>query len=445
MTYPRIGLLLFTALLVCTAHAQHVAERAAVRPIDRVRTSTAINRDMARQMDIIGASAVILERDTASTTVPALPNETEPTAESALPRSAPSIDLHALKLQIPEIGKASVVSNNTIKQIPDSTSSFEVFPGKMVTVQNNAPVAQTVVGQQTTTASSTVLFTLDDQNRIRTLGLVHKTAGLYWQRDKQNFIGELLIGVIDRENVQATGPLSINVPVQLLAKSGSLERKELKIDHIGSPLVSVAIQTDNPDDPFKIQLVSQVDANLPPAELVVNRPRLTLSAPSSIQGWGVEVARVTLRGSNTELQPGNTISLELDRPGLLESTSQVQADGTATMRLRSSGLGNATLSIMPGVYSAEPKIIRFVLPWAFGISTLIGASLGALVFALRRRTSKMKYWIIGLLIGSVGTVMAYVGLRLPVWIPVPEHLVGEAVPFALAFLCALSPLAFTKS
>lgn len=359
--------------------------------------------------------------------------------------SRPSVNLDEVRNRIRGAGQASLISEAGAQRLPAAESRVELQPEQILSVATGMPAIKTEQQGQISTASPTMLFALDGNRGVRVLSLVHRTAGLHWMPDKQAFVGQLLIGLVDRLDSQASEPLQAVVPVQLLAAPEALSTKTVTIDRIGIPFQSVDVRLESPDDPFAITLVSSYDGSVPAAQLKINRPHLMLTGPKSIQGLGIEVARITVQGRNTRLRPQEALTFELDRPGLLQDTVSVDEDGTAEVRIRSNGLGEANLSLASGVYAADPKKLQLVPPWPFALSTLAGAALGALVFAQRARGSRPRRWLLGLIIGFVGTVMAYVGLRLPVWIPVPEHLVGEAVPFALAFLCALSPNLFIRA
>ena len=104
------------------------------------------------------------------------------------------------------------------------------------------------------------------------------------------------------------------------------------------------------------------------------------------------------------------------------------------------------------IYQGGPKEIDYTVPVGFTVATLIGSMLGAvvLVYMLKRkeagsgRSYKMD-WIIGVITGSGATTMAYAGMKLPQWIPLPQAFVGEAAPFALAFICAAAGTALIHS
>jgi hypothetical protein len=294
--------------------------------------------------------------------------------------------------------------------------------------------------------SPTILYTVDRGGRLRELALVHRSAGLHWQPERERFAGELLVGLLDREDPRAAGPLGTSIPIQLVAAPGSIAANEqdLAVDTIGVPLKRVHVEVAAPDDPFQIRFVSSIDEDLPPAALPVVRPRLLLSVPDTLPGLGVGEAEVTVSALDTVLRPGQAITLALDNGWLAQPVVVVAETGTASTRIRSDWLGSGTLRIAaPAVYAADPKTITYSVPVQFIVATLLGAMLGAYVLVYRmKRTdpagqrSYSTDWLAGVAVGAAATTMAYAGMKLPEWIPLPTALTGEAAPFALAFICA---------
>jgi hypothetical protein len=205
----------------------------------------------------------------------------------------------------------------------------------------------------------------------------------------------------------------------------------------------VTIAVADPENPFPIQVVSQIDLDLPNAALPVRRPRLSMAAPARIQGLGVGDAVVTVSASSGSVPPKATITLSLDNGWLAEPTLVLRDNGTATTRVRSTWIGSGTIRVVTSPYEAAPMKIDYTVPVGFLAATVLGAMLGAivLVYMLGRtesatRRSRMRDWVVGVVIGVGATTMAYAGMALPEYIPMPPALTGEIAPFALAFICA---------
>ncbi|HET9215606.1 MAG TPA: hypothetical protein VFR18_01430 [Terriglobia bacterium] len=354
------------------------------------------------------------------------------------------VDLGAVRARAGGAGEIRVVRENQNVEAPAGQDEVALRRGDVLAVRRPEGAQPTVSPEGVTvTTSQTILYALDSSQRARELGLVHRTAGLHWQSERARFTGELLVGLMDRENPQATGPLGVKIPVQLLAAPKSINPEALELDSIGD-FKAVNIDIEYPDSPFRVQLISRIDLDLPPADLQVFRPQLQLTTASTIQGLGVQESDVTVTGVNTSLPPGQTLTLDLENGWLADRNVTVRQDGTASTRLRSNWLGQGTLRVVaPSMYQADPRTIQFTIPVRFIGATLFGGMLGGFIFVYmlkgkesRRKRSHTWDWIAGVIIGFGVTTMAYAGMKLPEFIPMPAALTGEVAPFALSFICA---------
>ncbi|QSX77698.1 hypothetical protein [Agrilutibacter solisilvae] len=369
-------------------------------------------------------------------------------ADAAGAASTPSVDQVTLDLtrlgtRIGDLKQTTLFDRGVRVPLPAGSDEVTLQRGQILAIGRHEDAAQVITAGITTASSPSVLYTVDRQLRARELGLVHKTAGLNWDGDKRRFMGQILVGIIDRENAGASEPIDATLTVQLLAPGNSLTPALLEIHRIGQPFQSVEVALEAPDDPFEVQLLSQVDPDLPPARLSVRRTQLVLSAPTLIDGLGVGSGEVTVRSAGARLREGETITLHLDRGRLESSTLVVGANGVATTRIHSTTLGDGTLRLEPGPYVAQPVQLRFVPPWPLIAATLLGSALGTfiLVYALRQRTprrrrSYMPDAVAGMVVGIGATSMVYAGMALPDWVPLPQSLAGAIAPFALSFFCA---------
>jgi len=366
-------------------------------------------------------------------------------AESAARPPAATVDLPAVRDRVGAVMDVRVMRQDRSVEDPPATSrTITLRRGDVLAVRRDEPAQPERAADGTLTApSSTILYALDAAGRTRELGIIHKTAGLFWQPDRSRFAGELLVGVLDRKNPSASGPLGATVPVQLLAAPGAVDQTQLELTWIGLPLQRVTVAVADPEDPFPIHVVSQIDLDLPNAALPVRRPRLSIAAPARIPGLGVGDAVVTVSASAATVPPRATITLSLDNGWLADPTLVLGDDGTATTRIRSAWIGSGTLRVVTNPYEAAPREIDYTVPVRFLAATALGAMLGALVLVhmLGRnesaaRWSRMRDWVVGVVIGVGATTMAYAGMALPEYIPMPSTLTGEIAPFALAFICA---------
>lgn len=446
----RHQVILLCLLLAMSAEAQEATAPSTLRADEAIDTRT-----LERIQIPVAATpsrTILVNPEVVKESVPAA--DGAPSAGQSQTTDSVTVDLKAVRRRIGTVSDIRLIrEGQTVAPSPGASGIVTLKRGDILAVRRDQvvrPVSEPA--GVTTAASSTILYTLDASGRTRELGLVHRSAGLHWRADHARFEGELLMGILDRENPQAREALEgITIPVQLLAVPGSLGRTDLELTRIGQPFEPVTVTTmDSSEDPFRIEIVSQLDPDLPRAALPVFRPRVALSAPETVPGLGLGQAEVIVSGAN--LRPGETIILNLDNGWIADRPLVVDKSGTAKTRIRSSGLGGGKLSLASAIYQGGPKEIDYTVPVGFTVATLIGSMLGAvvLVYMLKRkeagsgRSYKMD-WIIGVITGSGATTMAYAGMKLPQWIPLPQAFVGEAAPFALAFICAAAGTALIHS
>lgn len=416
-----------------------------------IQADEPIDSQVIERMRLPGAadasSAAILVDPRAETLADQPVNGEAQAVELAPDTNAVTVDVAAVHDRVGNVADIRVLNEDgTVTASLRERETITLEHGAVLAVRREQamlPAVQPEFG--VSMPSSTILYTMDASGRTRELSLVHRSVGLYWQAERAHFAGDLLVGIVDLENPHDSGSLgATTIPVQLLAPPGTLNRTDLALSTFGVPFERVTVETEAPRDPFVIDLVSQIDPDLPRAELQVHRPRIALSVPNSLQGLGVQENEVSVSGIDSPLPAGETITLDLDNGWLATRTVVVDTTGTASTRVRSTWLGKGTLSVVaPSTYQAEPRTIRYTLPLRFIIATLAGGMLGALVLVhmLKRKGTGSTWsywldWVVGLIIGAGATTMAYAGMKLPEWIPVPPNLVGEVTPFALSFICA---------
>jgi hypothetical protein len=451
--------LIWSLLVACSTAVQAQEPTAPAPQLERAPAGTVLRAEEPIDPRILERIRLPVTSETPSRTIVVEPRTPEAATQPegrVQPAESVTVDLGAVRSRVGPVSEIQVLREGRPLVSPSvEPETITLNRGDVLAVRRELAVQPvTEPGGVITASSATILYTLDASGRTRELGLVHRSAGLHWRPDRARFSGELLVGLLDRENPQARESLDgAAIPVQLLAPPGALDRTDLTLARIGAPFERVNVEVDVSGDPFTVDLVSQIDPDLPRAELRVFRPRVAISAPSALQGLGVEEAVVTVSAVGVNLRPGEVITLDLDNGWLADRTVVVDETGTASTRIRSDWLGTGTLSVLaPAIYEAEPKQIQYTAPVRFLAATLIGAMLGALVlvYMLKRseQGSKRAYgmdWIVGVIIGAGATTMAYAGMKLPEWIPLPAVLAGEVAPFALAFICAAAGTALMHS
>lgn len=369
--------------------------------------------------------------------------------DTALPPAAlePTfkLDTRLLQQRVGNLANARLIrGDGPNAMISAGSGEIDLHKGDVVVVPTLHPPTVTLQPDGGRLASSsTVLYLLDEANDLRELGLAYQASDLVWMEAEKRFIGTLLVGLVDRNDTTASVALTTAIPIQLLGDAGAVDPVQVDIVRIGNSFQPVTITTDGGTSPFKVRLVSQFDPNMPPAELKVRNPGLAISVAEHVPGLSVGSAAVTVTAIGAPLSEGQPVILELDHGWLSDYTPVADASGVARTRLWSAGLTPAKLSVAPGRYSAVARTINYDIPTAFFLATLLGSLAGSSIFvyllsrkAPRSRRSYTRDWAAGVVIGFGATVMAYAGMRLPEWLPLPAALAGELAPFALGFICA---------
>ncbi|HSR42733.1 MAG TPA: hypothetical protein VLL48_11190, partial [Longimicrobiales bacterium] len=173
-----------------------------------------------------------------------------------------------------------------------------------------------------------------------------------------------------------------------------------------------------------------------PLSLPVTRPSLAVTAPATVPGLGLEAARVVVRSER--IVSGRvpvTVESTLGRPE--PAGLDLDADGTATVHLRSTGLGRAEITVHSPGYRSASTSVAFVFPVGFLLAALLGGIAGGSAHRIQKRgEDEADSWIreagAGLVFGIIVAVAYAVGVNL---LPVEmgaEY--GEALVFTLAAL-----------
>lgn len=371
-----------------------------------------------------------------------------PPAQPTTPPAGVTIDLAQLRDR-GEVGSLELHRNNRLIDLSNK-ATLAISPGEILAIRDRDPQPIVVQdGAVTEVVSPTRLLTLDDEGKLRQLGISHQVQSLSWDRDSQKYVGTLLVGLRDVQGSGERFTLSEPVELQLHAKIGGAELvpDDLLLDQVGGWLERVDVSAPSSSgDPFMVELRSRVDQDLEDAALGLGTIPVKVSvSPSTIDGFGIGSATVVVQAEHGLLQSDDYVVLEVDN-GTLDDNSPKVEDGSATTKLRSIALGEGKITVDGGLYamaeSGEVKV-TYIFPLVFITATLLGAMLGSAIFvyALHRGRARRGLlavdWAIGVLVGVGVTALLYAGFQLPKFLPsIPEHSTRTIVPFALAFVAA---------
>lgn len=147
-----------------------------------------------------------------------------------------------------------------------------------------------------------------------------------------------------------------------------------------------------------------------------------IGAPS-IDGFGLGETRITVALSQGSLAPGDSLSVTLQSARGAEFIGGPvvwpKVDAPATVIVRSSGVGDDTISAYAGPFIANNHDIRFTFPYGLVLGGLLGALIGSALSAMRerkrvRRKSLGIFFTSGALTGLVIALIVAVGvIRIP--------------------------------
>jgi hypothetical protein len=253
------------------------------------------------------------------------------------------------------------------------------------------------------------------------------------------FVGEVLIGLVDKNGVTSTIALPEVLTLQLVTSLGAAVPNSVKISHAGPPFASVALKVadDVPDMRLKILWGLETDDHIERV-FPLRKPKVEVSVnPSRIAGFGLAVADITVHAPGAAARNVKTAIVSHDR-GRLEGTQQVVLDdqGMGIAHLRSVGVGTAKVRVTVPTYEPGEHDVSFHWPIAFLVAAILGGLVGGVVRYVkggRRRVNQalLRSALIGLVV-AVGSAVGVnlLGIELTTGI-------GEGFVFVVAVLGAL--------
>ena len=238
--------------------------------------------------------------------------------------------------------------------------------------------------------------------------------GLRYDRDAGAYVGEITVGLEDTVRLTEQVTLSTPIEIQVTGEADRLDPGNFEIGHTNLPYTRVTVRANAPRD--TVYLVVQPTFNPTGERTPVPVERLPVQVRTSqpaIQGFGLQTATVTIR------IPGAPAGIPLvvwSTRGRLEAdTLTLAASGMAVTRVRSEGIGAATVHAELGQLASGLTPIRYTVPWTFLAAAVLGGLLGAVIRRHReetkRRASKADLPV-GICFGLLGAVAFALGLNL---------------------------------
>ena len=255
-----------------------------------------------------------------------------------------------------------------------------------------------------------------------------------------SFVGRLRFGVIDKQKPNSQQVLPSPVLFLITANVDSVSPDAVVLDHTNLPFAPLTLSAGSPGDTISVQIRPSFSANNPvKVDVGVIRPELAIKAfPRRIQGWGLEEADITIEAKGIEQPEQMKVVLDTTKGGLDGGIVSLDKAGVGSARIRSIGLGSAAITASSSRLKSTETELTFTLPWAFGISAILGAVMGVFAkkFAPKPAGRKLTTASLfaGMALGILGATAYAVGVNLTGY--VPHAKVGEALPFFVAGIVA---------
>lgn len=290
-----------------------------------------------------------------------------------------------------------------------------------------------------------------DRGFVRTAGgqgmllipvIVVEGNGLEYDVSRATFRGSIRVGVEDSLNRASSTPLPTPLAFFVSGEADTIAPQDLTVDHTNLPFTPIVLEEASPAEFVRILVRTTLHPDGVGVPIPIHRDSLRLSiSPRAVQGFGLEDAAVSL-GPAVD-GAGVAVSLFSDRGHLAESNLTLRPGGTARTHIRSYGIGTATVLARSTAFPDAQSVVRFVFPWLFLASALLGGAIGGTAaWAIKKRGRGAEaekprlvlFLISGMLLGLIATVAYAVGINVTDLRPMVST--GQAVVFAMAALVA---------
>jgi hypothetical protein len=254
--------------------------------------------------------------------------------------------------------------------------------------------------------------------------------------------GSFYLALQDTARPGSSRPLSAPVRLQVSSDVAEMSPESLELTHTNLPFHAVEVVARRVGDGLRVRIIPEFDLTGVDVWLPAE-PTLTVeSVAPRIAGFGIQTGIVTVAIHGGGLDGPTTIRLLPTRGSIDPDSVRLTAGQATTVRIRSAGIGPATVrAFAPGLIEAETDL-AFGWPVLFVLVALLGGMVGGLGAALhhrrdgggvRLRDHMLPGTIFGLL---VATVYYAVGINL-LGVHIDIGYFNEAAVFALAALAGL--------
>lgn len=357
------------------------------------------------------------------------------------------VERRRVNLQGTDVSDFKVLEDEGVREVPADAHEIDLKENQVVVRRLLEQAERIEISMADPTAGATQrwrlpyeILTVDAEGETFDLeAIVEVGGGGMRPQAGGGFLGRIFLSVRDAARPETPRPLDPPIEILVTAEVDRVEPSRLQIERTNA-FSQVDLTAANPRDMVSVRLVPTFDREGSEIELPVLRGSLRLTvSPETIQGLGLEVARVTVRAAETPGSDGLPVTLSSDRGRLDTDILSVSGNRAASTSIRSVTTGLATVRAeAEGVVPGEASV-RFVFPWLFLVAAVAGGITGAAIRRSRTdEAARRKLWLdlfaLGVLVGILVATAYSVGINLLALEPAARA--GEALVFVMAALGA---------
>lgn len=237
---------------------------------------------------------------------------------------------------------------------------------------------------------------------------------LEYDAQQQLFTGAIRFLLVDESDGGAVTALDKPIPLEVTSNAiRTITPKSLELSHLFLPLSDVVLTERDVQDSALVKLVTNFNPNGYDVFVPV-KPALQISMErKSMQGLGIQEVPLTVRYIGSNSDKSRRVSLQAERGTITPSTLDLKFNESATVMLRSEGIGTVSISAEDNTQKREVTV-AYTFPWVFLVAALGGGLFGALLTFLKgRKKFSIRPFAYAALIGLLCAAAYYVlGLNL---------------------------------
>jgi hypothetical protein len=288
-------------------------------------------------------------------------------------------------------------------------------------------------------------FTYVGLDRLGAASMVYRPVyvpegPLRYSTKADQFVGSFLLGLQDSIHPTDARELGSPVRIRFGGDADSITPDSVVLRVTNSQMERVRVFASSALDSLRVFIVPAFDPRGVGVWLPIQPALAFEQTPARIQGFGIEGATLVIGTRGVRSRDSFPVILSIDR-GSLEANQIFVSSGGGVVKLRSAGLGPATVSARaPGWLPVQTRI-HYQWPFVFLTAALLGGALGGVVASIqgrrRSRSTVLRSVTRGILVGLVVCVVYFgIGINL-LQFQVDVRFFNEIAVFALAALAAM--------